>query len=1112
MPASLPSCRPRSSAALALLLALLAVLLVAGPARADQSLTVDFESGPALDTPVSDQYAASAFVTFPATTAARGYEGPRPHRLLDATRARSGSHVANIGTDLCQREASSGEECEFPIAGTVGQLSRTAKAVRVYVGLLAPEPGTVTARLRAYRADGSTIATGAPATVASGRFSSEVAVSSAASDIARFQLLVEGGGAVGIDDLMLTFPDGNGPADVALGLFADQVAVPRGTSVDVPFTATRLNGSDGSLAMSVSGLPVGVTGDFQPNPLTGIMGAGTLRLSAAPNAPAFNQPLPSTIKADPAGNVAAAPAPRTATLPIRVSEGFSLTGPADPSIALARCARQVVPVTLVRDISFRESLTVAVTDLPKGVTATVEPGPTVEPGGPRQVDLKVVFRGTPEQFLPGTAQIVAGVGGASAVPAQSIAVPIGRAERSAQLRAPAEPRLATPQRGRGGTAVELAGTGFCADTGVLVGKGGGRAKDVVVSEDGRTLRFTTPRLAMSGEITILSPGGNAYPVNERVTVSTFRDTAGLRFPNAGVDGLSFGEAVDAFGADELFVTVNPCWPWGSCKVPTPVPDPLALASFAVVQAMVQGTPGRCFGMIRGVQGWLSGRTPLRRFTDSPNPFDIAPVAPDQVDRFSHHGIPRELNSFLDGQQALQFSTEFARTTFGRGNRLPDGVRKIRQTLGAGQLPGLILRNGLRGHAVLVHSVVDYPDGSVDLEVYNPSYPYLITERDDPTQHVQRELTFGTVRIEPDGAHWTFEAGNSATGVSDSWRGDGHDFQPFTHDQIPRDPSLPGLAAALEGLHYLMFGTGGGAAESNGGGPDDDLVPVVQGTAGGNALIRPAKGKRLSHTVRGVRAGRYTQALVGDRQLAKVDVPAAPGVSDTTSEVEDGLAFAAGERAPLRALKVDVGAVVGGRSRIALVEARSGGGDRETVRLDDGATLRYDHRGGATSVSFSLSGERPDGSLETFASGPVRLAAGESLAARPTSWSSLSAVRLSVRDRHGRTRTRVLRNRAHGRGSVAIRDLRVRGGRAGLRLRLAGLPRTAAGGVVLRAVRAGRTVGRRTIALKQARNGVRRISWRLPRAARARGTRLQVQATVVSARGTVRQRAVARVAR
>src|SRR3954451_4142387 len=91
-------------------------LLAAAPAvaRADQ-LTVDFETGPTLRTPVQDEYAAADFVRFPQDP------GFRPYRTeVAADRAHSGTVVADVGTSVCFPETGDASGCENADGGTFG--------------------------------------------------------------------------------------------------------------------------------------------------------------------------------------------------------------------------------------------------------------------------------------------------------------------------------------------------------------------------------------------------------------------------------------------------------------------------------------------------------------------------------------------------------------------------------------------------------------------------------------------------------------------------------------------------------------------------------------------------------------------------------------------------------------------------------------------------------------------------------------------------------------------------------------------------------------------------------------------------------------------------------
>ena len=104
-------------------------------------------------------------------------------------------------------------------------------------------------------------------------------MTSAAADIARFAVQMDGNGAIGakhgFDDLTFTYPD-NALPDLSLSVRPGEATVVQGGFVDIPITVTRLNGSNGAFTLTASGLPQGVTAQFVNS---------TLRLRAAADAP-----------------------------------------------------------------------------------------------------------------------------------------------------------------------------------------------------------------------------------------------------------------------------------------------------------------------------------------------------------------------------------------------------------------------------------------------------------------------------------------------------------------------------------------------------------------------------------------------------------------------------------------------------------------------------------------------------------------------------------------------------------------------------------------------------------------------------------------------------------
>src|SRR4051794_1723648 len=218
-----------------LLLLLLCLLVLPAGAAADQ-LTVDFETGPALRTPVTDEYAASAFVTFSKD------DGFRPYRTeVAAGRAHSGTVVADVGGGLCGLETeASGSDCEFTSGNTSGRLSRTATAVTLFAGELDERNGPETAQLIGHRTNGTTVKTADIPLDPTG-VKTRLSVSSSIGDIDSF-VLTSSGGDLAIDDLSMNYPANSLP-DIVPSTTNQVVAALAGDTVDVPLNIARVNGS-----------------------------------------------------------------------------------------------------------------------------------------------------------------------------------------------------------------------------------------------------------------------------------------------------------------------------------------------------------------------------------------------------------------------------------------------------------------------------------------------------------------------------------------------------------------------------------------------------------------------------------------------------------------------------------------------------------------------------------------------------------------------------------------------------------------------------------------------------------------------------------------------------
>ncbi len=1072
----------------------LMVISLAPPALAvDDVVTVDFESAPpAIGQPVSDEYLASSFVSFVYPNVAR------PYRLSSAL-ATSGTVVANIGANLCALEFPPGNGCESYVGGTTGVLSRTASSVSVRAGLFEPPNDPVTLHIEAYDANNVLVTTGAKVPLTTGAFTAQASVSRPAADIARFRVVIDSvgngkvGAQVGFDDLTLSYPQGSLP-DVGLSTGPNTVAVQQGASVDVPLTISRINGSNGPLDLGATGLPLGVTAQFLPDPVPGTGSTATMRLTAAPDAPQSQLGIPQTvtITGDPLGAAAVAPAPRSTTVPVRVASPYTLVAAGTTAPRIPTCSSVDVPLRLERDRAFGGTVTLETSGLPAGVTASFPGGSTIAPGGGFFVDVILRLTG-PATTIPATRMFVHA--SSPGVETRFLGLDLATAPGSATVAAPTSLRLTAPQVLRPGTEVRVTGNGFCPGTMVRVGTSAGAAP-ATVEDEGRALRFVTPRLATSGTVTIVPPLGSPYPAANPVDVATYRSTNGLSFGNYDFTGLSLSEAADTFGYDELFMKVNPCWPWSSCPVITPIPDPTAFVAYGIIDQAMQDTGGHCFGISRAVQQWTTNHATLNRWT-SGNVFSIP-------------GRTGALDSFLDGQHATQASAEFIRAFFTRSQTIAGNLAVIRDTLASGEVPLVSVRFGDKGHAMIAYDVIDRPDGGVDVLLYDNNVPFAAGELTDANTHIARETVRSVLKISPDRTRWDFDNG-------EPWTGGGDKLFAVRRNVIPDNPSLPGGYQLLEGLAYLVFGSGDGAVRTDASSTGADYLPLLDSSApeGAGGVVGGRDGRPLSHTVRGVKKGRYRQAVVTEDGIAAVDVATAPGVRDVTGATSaGGLTFTALGRSARRRLKIDLARKPGATSsRRATITTTTGGGAKATARMTRGGTITYAHDGPATTYSLTLQSVQTNGGPASFTSGPLRVERGESVTVRPASWRSLGSVRVTTRTGGGRARTRTVRNRSKPPASLAVRSLRLSGRRVVTTVRATRLPRVAALGVVLRMTRGGRTVARRAFKVQALRAGTRTLRWTLPRSVARGSYRLVANATVAvsgARTGTVRRARSTRV--
>ena len=130
-------------------------------------------------------------------------------------------------------------------------------------------------------------------------------------------------------------------------------------------TITKLNGFSGSVTMSASGLPSGVTAAFSPNP-----GTTTSKLTLTASATATTGTATVTIT----GTSGSLTHTTTVSLTVNATPNFALSASPN-SLTIARNSSGASTITITPQNGFAGSVTFAASGLPTGVSAAFSPNP-----------------------------------------------------------------------------------------------------------------------------------------------------------------------------------------------------------------------------------------------------------------------------------------------------------------------------------------------------------------------------------------------------------------------------------------------------------------------------------------------------------------------------------------------------------------------------------------------------------------------------------------------------------------------------------------------------------------------------------------------------------------
>jgi uncharacterized membrane protein len=144
----------------------------------------------------------------------------------------------------------------------------------------------------------------------------------------------------------------------------------QGTTLTSSIPITETNGFSGLVNLSIAGLPSGVSASFSPNPTNG---TSSLTLTATSTA---SIGMSSVTITGTSGTLTS-----TAKFPLSVSAAnLAITGPASLSMGPGTTASS--PIALASTNGFNGAVTLVVSGLPSGVTATISPNPSAPANTP----------------------------------------------------------------------------------------------------------------------------------------------------------------------------------------------------------------------------------------------------------------------------------------------------------------------------------------------------------------------------------------------------------------------------------------------------------------------------------------------------------------------------------------------------------------------------------------------------------------------------------------------------------------------------------------------------------------------------------------------------------
>jgi len=172
-----------------------------------------------------------------------------------------------------------------------------------------------------------------------------------------------------IQNIQNAFPPVPTDTNPTFSIFGNGASVMQGSTATTSITVLPVNNFADTVALSISGLPSGVTASFNPASIANGSGASTLTFTAAANATVPAAPVVLTISGT-SGSIV-----QTTTINLTVvgRPDFSITAAPPAAVTITPGSNPTATVTVAALFGFTGSVSISATGLPAGVSANFSP-------------------------------------------------------------------------------------------------------------------------------------------------------------------------------------------------------------------------------------------------------------------------------------------------------------------------------------------------------------------------------------------------------------------------------------------------------------------------------------------------------------------------------------------------------------------------------------------------------------------------------------------------------------------------------------------------------------------------------------------------------------------